>query len=168
MPIDPSVAVGAELPEVTFSWTASDVALYHLAVGAARDPLDADGLRRRQHLGRLRRTDRERLLQVDVLAGLQRRHHPVRPADVAGEDAGGGMVGALVEDECEVERTGCLDARRDSGGPEPQGRGDALVPHEPRVIAGGAALAFSTAASAACISTIRIGSSNLSRPCRSR
>lgn len=45
MPIDPSVAVGAELPEVTFSWTASDVALYHLAVGAARDPLDADGLR---------------------------------------------------------------------------------------------------------------------------
>lgn len=45
MPIDPSVAVGAELPEVTFSWTASDVALYHLAVGAARDPLDVDGLR---------------------------------------------------------------------------------------------------------------------------
>ena len=45
MPIDPSVAVGAELPEVTFSWTASDVALYHLGVGAARDPLDADGLR---------------------------------------------------------------------------------------------------------------------------
>ena len=45
MPIDPSVAVGAELPEVTFSWTASDVALYHLAVGAARDPLDAAGLR---------------------------------------------------------------------------------------------------------------------------
>lgn len=45
MPIDPSVAVGAELPEVTFSWTASDVALYHLAVGGARDPLDADGLR---------------------------------------------------------------------------------------------------------------------------
>lgn len=45
MPIDPSVAVGAELPEVTFSWTASDVALYHLGVGAARDPLDVDGLR---------------------------------------------------------------------------------------------------------------------------
>ncbi|MFF0706837.1 MaoC/PaaZ C-terminal domain-containing protein [Gordonia sputi] len=45
MPIDPAVAVGAELPEVTFSWTASDVALYHLAVGAARDPLDVDGLR---------------------------------------------------------------------------------------------------------------------------
>ncbi|MDL9938057.1 MaoC/PaaZ C-terminal domain-containing protein [Gordonia sp. ABSL1-1] len=44
MPIDPSVALGAELPEVTFSWTASDVALYHLAVGAAADPMDAAGL----------------------------------------------------------------------------------------------------------------------------
>ncbi|MFT4125947.1 MAG: MaoC/PaaZ C-terminal domain-containing protein [Gordonia sp. (in: high G+C Gram-positive bacteria)] len=44
MPIDPSVAVGAELPEVTFSWSASDVALYHLAVGAAADPVDAAGL----------------------------------------------------------------------------------------------------------------------------
>ncbi|MGV9857876.1 MaoC/PaaZ C-terminal domain-containing protein [Gordonia sp. NPDC003425] len=45
MPIDPSVAVGAELPEVTFSWSASDVALYHLAVGAAADPMDPEGLR---------------------------------------------------------------------------------------------------------------------------
>jgi acyl dehydratase len=44
MPIDPSVALGAQLPEVTFSWTASDVALYHLAVGAAADPMDAAGL----------------------------------------------------------------------------------------------------------------------------
>ncbi|MFD4637948.1 MaoC/PaaZ C-terminal domain-containing protein [Lentzea sp. NPDC058436] len=34
MPIDPSVAVGAELPEVKFSWTESDVLLYHLALGA--------------------------------------------------------------------------------------------------------------------------------------
>ncbi|MGV9709088.1 MaoC/PaaZ C-terminal domain-containing protein [Gordonia sp. NPDC003424] len=44
MPIDPAVAVGAELPEVSFEWTASDVALYHLAVGAAADPMDAAGL----------------------------------------------------------------------------------------------------------------------------
>ncbi|GAC70519.1 MaoC/PaaZ C-terminal domain-containing protein [Gordonia soli] len=44
MPIDPTVAVGAELPEVSFSWSPSDVALYHLAVGAAADPLDAGGL----------------------------------------------------------------------------------------------------------------------------
>lgn len=44
MPIDPSVAVGAELPEVSFSWSPSDVALYHLAVGAAADPMDPAGL----------------------------------------------------------------------------------------------------------------------------
>ncbi|MGI5498738.1 MaoC/PaaZ C-terminal domain-containing protein [Lentzea sp. CA-135723] len=34
MPIDPAVAVGAELPEVEFSWSESDVLLYHLALGA--------------------------------------------------------------------------------------------------------------------------------------
>ncbi|MEV6236169.1 MaoC/PaaZ C-terminal domain-containing protein [Lentzea sp. NPDC051838] len=34
MPIDPAVAVGAELPEIKFSWTHSDVLLYHLALGA--------------------------------------------------------------------------------------------------------------------------------------
>ncbi|SES23536.1 Acyl dehydratase [Lentzea xinjiangensis] len=34
MPIDPAVAIGAELPEVEFSWTHSDVLLYHLALGA--------------------------------------------------------------------------------------------------------------------------------------
>ncbi|ANZ41082.1 3-alpha,7-alpha,12-alpha-trihydroxy-5-beta-cholest-24-enoyl-CoA hydratase [Lentzea guizhouensis] len=34
MPIDPDVAVGAELPELTFSWSSSDVLLYHLALGA--------------------------------------------------------------------------------------------------------------------------------------
>lgn len=44
MPIDPSVALGAELPEVSFEWSASDVALYHLAVGAAADPMDTAGL----------------------------------------------------------------------------------------------------------------------------
>lgn len=34
MPIDPSVAIGAVLPDRSFSWTSSDVLLYHLAVGA--------------------------------------------------------------------------------------------------------------------------------------
>ena len=50
MAIDPAVAVGAELPEVTFSWSASDVALYHLAVGAARG--DGAGARKASHLRR--------------------------------------------------------------------------------------------------------------------
>ncbi|SDD12083.1 MaoC family dehydratase [Nocardioides lianchengensis] len=34
MPIDPSVAVGAELGATEFSWSESDVLLYHLAIGA--------------------------------------------------------------------------------------------------------------------------------------
>lgn len=34
MPIDPSVAVGAELGSTEFSWSESDVLLYHLAIGA--------------------------------------------------------------------------------------------------------------------------------------
>lgn len=34
MPIDPSVAIGAALPDRSFAWTASDVLLYHLALGA--------------------------------------------------------------------------------------------------------------------------------------
>jgi len=37
MPIDPTVAIGAELPETKFSWTPSDVLLYHLALGAGAD-----------------------------------------------------------------------------------------------------------------------------------
>lgn len=45
MPIDPSVALGAELPEQRFSWTASDVALYQLSVGACADPMDLESLR---------------------------------------------------------------------------------------------------------------------------
>ncbi|HEU5474171.1 MAG TPA: MaoC/PaaZ C-terminal domain-containing protein [Actinophytocola sp.] len=39
MPIDPLVAIGAELPATEFTWTASDVLLYHLALGAGADPL---------------------------------------------------------------------------------------------------------------------------------
>ncbi|HEY0574201.1 MAG TPA: MaoC/PaaZ C-terminal domain-containing protein [Pseudonocardia sp.] len=40
MPIDPERALGATLPERTFSWTASDVLLYHLGIGAGDDPVD--------------------------------------------------------------------------------------------------------------------------------
>ncbi len=39
MPIDPAVAIGAEIGEVTFAWTSSDVLLYHLALGAGPDEL---------------------------------------------------------------------------------------------------------------------------------
>ncbi|MEJ7831940.1 MAG: MaoC/PaaZ C-terminal domain-containing protein [Nocardioides sp.] len=48
MPIDPSVAVGAEVGTVDFSWTASNVLLYHLAIGAGSRPgdnLSPDALR---------------------------------------------------------------------------------------------------------------------------
>jgi acyl dehydratase len=48
MPIDPDVAIGAELPERSFSWSSSDVLLYHLGIGAgsrAGDNLDPRALR---------------------------------------------------------------------------------------------------------------------------
>ncbi|MBO9524473.1 MAG: MaoC family dehydratase N-terminal domain-containing protein [Nocardioidaceae bacterium] len=40
MPINPDVAIGAALPDRTFSWSASDVLLYHLAIGAGSRPGD--------------------------------------------------------------------------------------------------------------------------------
>ena len=40
MPIDLDLAVGALLPEREFSWTAADVLLYHLAIGAGRPSAD--------------------------------------------------------------------------------------------------------------------------------
>jgi acyl dehydratase len=40
MPIDPSRAVGALVGETTTSWDEDDVILYHLAVGAGRNPVD--------------------------------------------------------------------------------------------------------------------------------
>ncbi|SNS69676.1 MaoC/PaaZ C-terminal domain-containing protein [Rhodococcoides kyotonense] len=43
--IDPSVALGAELPQQHFGWTTSDVQTYHLALGAGRRHLSADELR---------------------------------------------------------------------------------------------------------------------------
>jgi acyl dehydratase len=45
MPIDLDVALGAELPPAEFSWTSSDVQLYHLGLGAGADPLDPRELR---------------------------------------------------------------------------------------------------------------------------
>jgi acyl dehydratase len=45
VPIDPGVAIGADLPQQAFSWTASDVLLYHLALGAGHDPMSAAELR---------------------------------------------------------------------------------------------------------------------------
>jgi acyl dehydratase len=48
MPIDPTVAIGATLPDRTFSWTETDVLLYHLAIGAGShtgDNTDPDALR---------------------------------------------------------------------------------------------------------------------------
>lgn len=45
MPIDPSVALGAELPPHEFTWSSSQVLLYHLALGAGADPTDPRELR---------------------------------------------------------------------------------------------------------------------------
>ena len=40
MPIDPAVAIGADLGSTDFSWAESDVLLYHLAIGAGSRPGD--------------------------------------------------------------------------------------------------------------------------------
>jgi acyl dehydratase len=40
MPIDLDIALGAELDPIEFSWTSSDIQLYHLGLGAGADPLD--------------------------------------------------------------------------------------------------------------------------------
>ncbi len=45
MPINLDVALGAELDPVEFSWTSSDIQLYHLGLGAGADPLDPRELR---------------------------------------------------------------------------------------------------------------------------
>lgn len=45
MPINLDEALGAELEPVEFSWTSSDVQLYHLGLGAGRDPVDKRELR---------------------------------------------------------------------------------------------------------------------------
>jgi len=45
VPIDPAVAIGAELPEQSFAWTEDAVLLYNLALGAGADPSDPRELR---------------------------------------------------------------------------------------------------------------------------
>jgi acyl dehydratase len=45
VPINLDEAIGAELPAVEFSWSSSDVQLYHLGLGAGADPLDERELR---------------------------------------------------------------------------------------------------------------------------
>ena len=45
MPIDIERAVGASLPATTFGWSDEDVILYHLGLGAGRDPIDPVELR---------------------------------------------------------------------------------------------------------------------------
>lgn len=45
MPIDPELAIGADLGAQKFAWTASDVLLYHLSLGAGANPTDPKELR---------------------------------------------------------------------------------------------------------------------------
>ena len=45
MPIDLDAALGAQLDPVEFSWSSSDVQLYHLTLGAGSDPMDPRELR---------------------------------------------------------------------------------------------------------------------------
>ena len=45
MPIDVEAALAAELEPIEFSWTSSDIQLYHLGLGAGADPMDARELR---------------------------------------------------------------------------------------------------------------------------
>lgn len=45
MPINLDEAIGAELDPVEFSWTSTDVQLYHLGLGAGADPMDPRELR---------------------------------------------------------------------------------------------------------------------------
>ena len=45
MPINLDEAIGAELAPVEFSWSSSDVQLYHLGLGAGADPMSERELR---------------------------------------------------------------------------------------------------------------------------
>ncbi|NDU75211.1 3-alpha,7-alpha,12-alpha-trihydroxy-5-beta-cholest-24-enoyl-CoA hydratase [Actinomadura sp. DSM 109109] len=45
MSINPTVAIGATLPEQTFAWDSSDVVRYHLALGAGADRVEPNELR---------------------------------------------------------------------------------------------------------------------------
>jgi hypothetical protein len=45
MPFNLDEALGAELEPAEFSWTSSDIQLYHLGLGAGQDPMDKRELR---------------------------------------------------------------------------------------------------------------------------
>ncbi|MBX9921943.1 MAG: 3-alpha,7-alpha,12-alpha-trihydroxy-5-beta-cholest-24-enoyl-CoA hydratase, partial [Mycolicibacterium frederiksbergense] len=45
MPIDAALALAADLEPIEFSWTSSDIQLYHLGLGAGADPMDERELR---------------------------------------------------------------------------------------------------------------------------
>src|ERR1700716_2039595 len=45
MPIDVNIALAAELDPIEFSWTSSDIQLYHLGLGAGNDPMNKRELR---------------------------------------------------------------------------------------------------------------------------
>ena len=45
MPIDAALALAADLDPIEFSWTSSDIQLYHLGLGAGADPMDERELR---------------------------------------------------------------------------------------------------------------------------
>ena len=45
MPINLDEALGAELEPAEFSWSSSDIQLYHLGLGAGQDPMDQRELR---------------------------------------------------------------------------------------------------------------------------
>jgi acyl dehydratase len=45
MPINPEIALAAELEPVEFSWSSNDVQLYHLSLGAGADPMSPRELR---------------------------------------------------------------------------------------------------------------------------
>src|SRR6201993_4466931 len=45
MPINPDVALAAELDPIEFAWSSSDVQLYHLGLGPGADPMDPRELR---------------------------------------------------------------------------------------------------------------------------
>ena len=78
MPINLDEAIGAELAPVEFSWSSSDVQLYHLGLGAGADPMSERELReftKRPVLGSLTKIEDPRdrdLLRQDrmKLAGV--------------------------------------------------------------------------------------------------
>src|SRR4051812_28157403 len=97
MPIDPAVAIGADLPARDLSWNSTDVLLYHLALGAGPDELRYVYERDLQVLptfavvaGTLAETEPPRLnmpgIDVDLVAALHGRHELVihEPLPVSG------------------------------------------------------------------------------------